>query len=690
MSLPVPNLDDRRFQDLVDDAKRLVQERCPEWTDHNVHDPGVTLIELFAWLTDQILYRLNRVPDLNYVKFLELIGVTLYPPNAARCELTFKLSVPNQTDVGGEAADVPAGTQVSSRRGGLEPVVFTTEEKLYIVPSDVRHVASMHSDDHVHPHDDDVARKIGFRAFGEKPGVKPEVGEAFLIGLARAVPSCFIRLELDCVHSEAIGVDPDDPPLGWQAWDGSDWAECEVELDTTGGLNRQGEVQLHVPRSHKLSTVGGDVGGWLRCVVQEARPGQPQYDRSPEILKVTATTLGGSVSAIHAEVVTGETLGLSDGRPGQRFRLQRTPVVFGREPPVLEVVTEDGVTEWTLAPSFADSDKNSQHFMLDAVGGEVVLGPAVREPDGALRHFGAVPPRDSLLRMRSYLTGGGPRGNVQRWSVTHLHTPWDYISSVQNRRPATGGVDAEDIENAKVRGPLLLRTGDRAVTAEDYRALAMEVGRGFARVECVQADRDSSSADVLALLDSASLPSADTAALLAEARQEVESMAEFAGVRVLVVPAVQPRNGRIRFEDLTPDESQVRQVALHLDERRVIGVRIAVGPPMYQGVTVIARIRRELETDRERLRVEALEALYRYLSPLEGGASGDGWPFGRAVHNGDVTAVLQAVHGVHEVEEVLLFTADPVRGRREGPFAKIDLPSHALTFPYEHRVLVVP
>ena len=90
--LPTPRLDDRRFQDLVDEAKRRVQTRCPEWTDHNVSDPGVTLIETFAWMTDQLLYRLNRVPDLNYVKFLELIGVTLLPPRAARTELTFRVS----------------------------------------------------------------------------------------------------------------------------------------------------------------------------------------------------------------------------------------------------------------------------------------------------------------------------------------------------------------------------------------------------------------------------------------------------------------------------------------------------------------------------------------------------------------------------------------------------------------------
>ena len=80
MPLPAPNLDDRRFQDLVDDAKRLVQRRCPEWTDHNVSDPGVTLIETFAYLVDQVLYRLNRVPERSYVTFLDLMGVELFPP----------------------------------------------------------------------------------------------------------------------------------------------------------------------------------------------------------------------------------------------------------------------------------------------------------------------------------------------------------------------------------------------------------------------------------------------------------------------------------------------------------------------------------------------------------------------------------------------------------------------------------
>ena len=97
--LPAPNLDDRTFQGLVDEAKRLVQTRCPEWTDHNVSDPGVTLIEAFAQMVDQLIYRLNRVPDLNYVKFLEMIGVELRPPAAATGRVTFWLSAPQPQPV---------------------------------------------------------------------------------------------------------------------------------------------------------------------------------------------------------------------------------------------------------------------------------------------------------------------------------------------------------------------------------------------------------------------------------------------------------------------------------------------------------------------------------------------------------------------------------------------------------------
>jgi len=108
MGLPAPNLDDRRFQGLVDDAKRLVQQRCPEWTDHNVSDPGVTLIETFAYMTDLLLYRLNQVPDRIFLSYLDLLGVTLFPPTAARVDVTLRLSAPQAQQAAPAASAEPA------------------------------------------------------------------------------------------------------------------------------------------------------------------------------------------------------------------------------------------------------------------------------------------------------------------------------------------------------------------------------------------------------------------------------------------------------------------------------------------------------------------------------------------------------------------------------------------------------
>src|SRR4051794_17197181 len=111
MPLPTPNLDDRQFQDILDEARRRIPVYCPEWTDHNLSDPGITMLELFAWMTDMLLYRLNRVPDKNYVKFLDLIGIKLQPARAATTNLTVRLSAAQPEDV-----IIPRGTEVATVR----------------------------------------------------------------------------------------------------------------------------------------------------------------------------------------------------------------------------------------------------------------------------------------------------------------------------------------------------------------------------------------------------------------------------------------------------------------------------------------------------------------------------------------------------------------------------------------------
>lgn len=74
MSLPLPNLDDRTYTDLVEEARSLIPIECPEWTDHNPSDTGIILIELLAWLTEMVLYRVNRIPDKNFETFLKLLN----------------------------------------------------------------------------------------------------------------------------------------------------------------------------------------------------------------------------------------------------------------------------------------------------------------------------------------------------------------------------------------------------------------------------------------------------------------------------------------------------------------------------------------------------------------------------------------------------------------------------------------
>src|SRR2546422_3823370 len=203
MALPVPNLDDRRFQDLVDDAKRLVQQKCPEWTDHNVSDPGVTLIETFAWMTDQVLYRLNRVPERNYVKFLELIGVRLFPPTAARAAITFWLAGPQSSTV-----HIKPGTQVASLRTDTdEAIAFTTVGDLPIVPSRLSRLAStLGGEKEVRDHTEALEAKTSFYCFDKVP----KRDDVLVIGLCDAVPSCAVPLRIKC-GIEGVGGGPEKP-----------------------------------------------------------------------------------------------------------------------------------------------------------------------------------------------------------------------------------------------------------------------------------------------------------------------------------------------------------------------------------------------------------------------------------------------------------------------------------------------
>jgi Baseplate J-like protein len=125
MPIPTPNLDDRSFADLVDESQRIIRQRCPDWTDLTPSDPGIVLVELFAHLTDVMLYRLNRLPEKAYVEFLRLIGVRLLPPGAASVTLEFTTERPAPQQV-----EIPLGTRVTvgvSASGADSPTFVTAE-----------------------------------------------------------------------------------------------------------------------------------------------------------------------------------------------------------------------------------------------------------------------------------------------------------------------------------------------------------------------------------------------------------------------------------------------------------------------------------------------------------------------------------------------------------------------------------
>src|SRR4051812_41388495 len=121
MPLVAPNLDDRRFDDLLAEIRARIPRYTPEWTDHNDSDPGIILGKLFAWMTELTLYRVNQIPESAYVKFLQMVGVSPKPAGPAGTDLVFTMA---RTDVAD--AIVPAGAQVAAPADADGPILFET------------------------------------------------------------------------------------------------------------------------------------------------------------------------------------------------------------------------------------------------------------------------------------------------------------------------------------------------------------------------------------------------------------------------------------------------------------------------------------------------------------------------------------------------------------------------------------
>jgi predicted phage baseplate assembly protein len=184
--------------------------------EYNLSDPGITLIELFAWMTEMMLYRLNQVPEKNYHKFLELLGMQRRPASSARTDLTFWLSVPLPiSPENEESVVIPQGVQVMARNTGEgEPVIFTTDKKRIVAPP---RLTQLRREEDFHKN---YLPRLGIETFYAFSQSRPQPGDTFYLGFdeARDLSAHLLKLNFQCRPTEAVGVRRDDPPWVWECW----------------------------------------------------------------------------------------------------------------------------------------------------------------------------------------------------------------------------------------------------------------------------------------------------------------------------------------------------------------------------------------------------------------------------------------------------------------------------------------
>ncbi|RYG43899.1 putative baseplate assembly protein, partial [bacterium] len=521
-------------------------------------------------------------------------------------------------------------------------------------------------------------------------GFSPDLAVGVYLGFDNDLSNNVIQLDAVCLTAAATGLNEAYPAQIWEVMYASTgaWHPLEVVRDTTFGFNRTGKVELALPGGMGESVVAGRKAFWIRARYtvsgRDLPPRGPEgrtpdpYQKPPELLSLTAATVGGSVPASQCEIVRFEPLGISDGLPGQVFRVKYPPMLGLRPEETILVGSlgetpqdMDGWIPWTRVGDFSESTASDKHFTCDERTGEIRFGPALTNPDGSVTVYGAIPDQGLSVGISGYRTGGGIRGNVRENTVRTLKSSHPYVASVTNPRPATGGRNEEELERAKMRARESLKIRNRAVTAEDFEVLAAKASPSVGRARCVQPLQASGAG--------AGAPPPGT-------------------VRVLIVPALARSVTVPRPADLRISARVADQVKGYLDERRLLTTVVEVAEPEYLFVSVDLRIVADPRMDAEAVASRVQDRLNEYLHPLYGGPNGDGWPFRRSLTLADVYAQVGAVRGVAFLLEARI-AVSPVVDRDQGILGpETVVPNETGVRPTEtqllasrqHRIRVVP
>jgi len=592
----------------VRDALSRIPIYAPSWTDRNLTDPGITFIEVFAWLAEMQIYRLNRIDDKSYKKFLKLLGLPgIRSPRVAEVDVTFSL-------LKGDAALVLEGTKVAAvdpLTGG--EIVFETERDLEVANVRLEKILTWvdkQGSGFVDNTPADGNDNVYYFAFGPSP----HQGDALYLGFGDSPKGRELTLAF-YVYESRWGGDLEEHTsvvLRWDFLKGGDWKEeagwnpllsddpkknlASGVKDETKSLTTNGKIRIRIGKGEEMdrASIDGSDLFWMRCRIERGG-----YEMPPKVDRIRPNT----ISAVQGELVDDVKFS-SSGLPNLTLGLDKKPVVPGS----LKVECEGRI--WNEMEDLDASGPGDDHYILDPIGGRLTFGDGVR---------GRVPPKEEENITVSYRSGGGVRGNVDPHAVCEVLDDGlrDRVR-VDNELGGRGGEDAGTLEEAVARARREMKTVTRAVTSSDYEHLALSApGIGVARAKAIPRFHPIHGGEVPDV------------------------------VSVIVVP---------KSPELlsVPSPGFLKAVYRHLDESRLLTTELFVLPPVYVKVSVKATVVKMREHLAATVKAKVSLGLVNFLHPTEGGPDGKGWPFGRPVYVSEIFETIGGTEGVDYVKSVTL------------------------------------
>ena len=672
MTLPMDNLDDKSFDDLVRDALARIPVFAPQWTDHNKTDPGITLIELLAWIVEMQIYRLNKVSDRSYLKFLKLLGIMgLEPARAAVADLTFTVPKDRAAPSGQR---ILAYTQVAASDPATgKDIIFETDQNLSIAKMSLMAVLTIKTDGSML--DNTEANESESRFYSAFEG-NPSIGDALYIGLDSSPKKQELTMAFYLSPDSTVSVSCDSNVINstkanlvWEYYKGKDtdkewkndsnWKDLtkkaaldddtwEAVLDETCDLALSGKAWIRVGGDPTHATINGHDLYWIRL-----RVAQPDYDMPPIIEGILLNV----VSATQ-KTTTSRAKFSSTGLPGLQISLGNGSIIKNS----LKVSIGDESLDWTQVEDLDASGPGDRHYTLDPISGTISFGDGIR---------GKIPAEGGNNIIVTFSSGGGIRGNVAPGAINKiLDSSLSQMVQVQNKRAAYSGSEPGTLEDAIGRARGELRGVYRAVTPADYESIALKTpGIGVARAKAIPMYHSSQAGNVQ-----------DTMTL------------------IVVPKSLNPMP--------IPSLDLLKTVYRYLDQHRTIGIELFVIPPIYIKVSVQATAVRLPTFGDDTVKKSILDSLNSFLSPFKGGGSdGNGWPFGRPVYLSEMYALLDRVKGVDYIKSLTLAgstickpAADTDNGGKPGQpiqcivdvdlHGDIQMPAYGLACSGDHAVTV--